>query len=73
MKTIGTWLAFIILSASIIGICKLGHRYGLCNCGDYPKYSANETHGGRSNVMVQYMVNPVHKWHPLNVNHVNHR
>ena len=72
MKTIGTWLAGIILSAIIIGVCKLGHRYDLCNCGDYPKDSTNETHVGRSNVMVQYMLNPVYKWHPLNVNHVNH-
>ena len=71
MKTIGTLLAGIILSAIIIGICKLGHRYGLCNCGDYPEDSTNETHDGRSNV-IQFMINPVHKWHPLNVNHVNH-
>jgi len=72
MKTIGTLLAGIIISAIIIGICKLGHRYGLCNCGDYPKDSTNETHVGRSNVL-QFMVNPVYRWHPLNVNHVNHR
>lgn len=72
MRTIGTLIAGIILSAIIIGVCKLGHRYGLCNRCDYPEDSINETHGGRSNVP-QFMANPVHKWHPLNVNHVNHR
>ena len=69
MKTIGSLLAGIILSATIIGICKLGHRYGLCNCDDYPKDSTNETYGVRSNVL-PYMANPVHNWHPANINHV---
>ena len=71
MKTIGSLLAGIIIGAIIIGFYKLGHRYGLCNCGDYPEDSTNETHGGRSNVL-PYMTNPVYNWHPANVNHVHH-
>ena len=69
MKTLGSLLAGIILSAIIIGICKLGHRYGFCNCGDYANTTTNETHGGRSTVL-PFMANPVHNWHPANINHV---
>lgn len=73
MKTLGTWLAGIIVAAIIVGLCRLGQRYGFCNCGDYANTTTNETHRARANVLVPYMANPVHKWHPANVNHVYHR
>ena len=76
MKTIGTWLAGLIVALIVLGICALCGKFAE---EDRAKYQTNETHGGtnethggRSNVL-PYMANPVHKWHPANVNHVNHR
>ena len=70
MKTIGTWLAGIIVSAIILGICALCGKFAE---EDRAKYQAqtNDTHRVKSGV-VPYMANPVHKWHPANVNHVHH-
>ena len=69
LKTIGTWLAYIILAVVVLGV--------FCLCGkfaeeDRAKYQTDDTHSVKSGV-VPYMANPVHKWHPANVNHVNHR
>ena len=69
MKTIGTWLAGIIVSAIILGICALCGKFAE---EDRALYQTNDTHRVKSGV-VPYMANPVHKWHPANVNHVHHR
>ena len=70
MKTLGTLLAGIIVSAIILGICALCGKFAE---EDRVKYQTNETHRARSNVLVPYMANPVHNWHPANINHVHHR
>jgi len=69
MKTIGSWFAGIIVSVIVLGIC--------APCGkfaeeDRVKYQTNDTHEVKSGVL-PLMANPVHKWHPANVYHVNHR
>ena len=69
MKTIGTWLAGIVVSAIVLGICALCGRFAE---EDRIKHQANDTHRVKSNV-TPFMINPVHKWHPANVNHVNRR
>lgn len=73
-QTVGSWLAGLALSAVIVGICGLGHKTGCCRC----RYEASEDTtntvyrtGGSS--MLQYMINPVHSWHPVNINHIHHR
>ena len=70
MKTIGTLLAYIIVATIVLGIFYL--------CGKFAEEDrakcqtqTNETNRVKSGV-VPYMANPVHKWHPANVNHVNH-
>ena len=70
MKTIGTWLAYIIVATIVLGVFYLCGKFAE---EDRAKYQAqtNDTHGVKSGV-VPYMANPVHKWHPANVNHVNH-
>lgn len=75
MRTVGSLLAGIILSAIIICVFALGHRFGTCKSCEACENMAsmtNETHGVRSGIL-PYMVNPVHNWHPANVNHVYHR
>ena len=71
MKTIGTWLAGIIVAAIVLGICALCGKFAE---EDRVKYQTqtNDTHRVKSGVL-PYMANPVHSWHPANVNHVNHR
>ena len=71
MKTIGTLLAYIIVATIVLGIFALCGKFAE---EDRAKYQAqtNDTHRVKSGV-VPYMANPVHKWHPANVNHVNHR
>jgi hypothetical protein len=71
MKTIGTWLAGIIVAVIVLGVFAL--------CGKFAEEDrakqqtqTNETHRGKS-VILPYMANPVHSWHPANVNHVHHR
>ena len=71
MKTIGTWLAGIIVATIVLGICALCGKFAE---EDRVKCQAqtNDMHRVKSGV-VPYMATPVHKWHPANVNHVNHR
>lgn len=69
MRTIGSWLVAIVVSVVIVGISMIGHRLGWCNCDDRANISTNETHGVKS-VVVPFMANPVHNWHPANVNHI---
>lgn len=70
MKTIGTLLAYIIVATIVLGIFYLCGKFA---DEDRAKYQAqtNDTHRVKSGV-VPYMANPVHNWHPANVNHVNH-
>lgn len=69
MKTIGTWLAGIIVSAIVLGICALCGKFAE---EDRVKYQTNDTHRVKSS-MSPFMANPVHNWHPANINHVHHR
>ena len=71
MKTIGTLLAYIICAVIVLSIFYLCGKFAE---EDRAKYQAqtNDTHRAKSGV-VPYMANPVHKWHPANVNHVHHR
>ena len=71
MKTIGTMLAYIIVATIVLGIFYLCGKFAE---EDRAKYQAqtNDAHRVKSGV-VPYMANPVHKWHPANVNHVHHR
>ena len=67
--TVGSWIAGIAVSAVIIGVCWL--------CGsfaeeDHAASAESCQHSARSAV-VPYMANPVHNWHPANINHVYHR
>jgi len=69
MKTIGTWLAGIIVSAIVLGICALCGKFAE---KDRVKYQTNDTQRVKSGVL-PFMANPVHNWHPANINHVHHR
>ena len=71
MKTIGTWLAGIIVSAIILGIFALCGKFAEEDRAKY-QTQTNDTHRVKS-VILPYMANPVHSWHPANVNHVHHR
>ena len=69
MKTIGTWLAGIIVSAIVLGISALCGKFAE---EDRVKYQTNDTQRVKSGVL-PFMANPVHNWHPANINHVHHR
>jgi hypothetical protein len=64
MKTLGSWIAGLTVSAIIIFVMKVSvgketissQRDG-CDCGH------------RTNYGVQLMTNPIHRWHPSNVYH----
>ena len=69
MRTIGSWLAGIIVSAIILGIFALCGKFAE---EDRVKYQTNDVHRVKS-VVLPYMANPVHNWHPANVNHIYRR
>ena len=71
MKTIGTWLAGIIVSVIVLGIAALCGKFAEEDRAKY-QTQTNDTHRVKSGVL-QYMANPVHNWHPANINHVHHR
>ena len=74
MRTVGSWLAGIVVSAVIVGICVLGHRTGICRCRyEASANTTNTTHGTVRSSVLPFMANPVHNWHPANINHVYHR
>jgi hypothetical protein len=74
MRTVGSWLVGIVVSAVIVGFCLLGHKTGCCNCRYEDNADTTNTiysTGGSS--MLPFMANPVHNWHPANINHIHHR
>lgn len=74
MRTAGSWLAGIVVSAVIVGICALGHKTGCCGCRyEASANTTNTTYGTDGSSVLPFMANPVHNWHPANINHVYHR
>lgn len=71
MKSLGTFLAGIIISAIILGIFALCGKFAEEDRAKY-QCQTNDTYRVRSGVL-PYMANPVHNWHPANINHVYHR
>lgn len=73
-QTVGSWLAGVVLSAVIAGICVLGHKAGCCKYRYEAKADAtNAVYRTGGSPMLPFMSNPVHNWHPANINHIHHR
>lgn len=72
--TVGSWLAGAALSAVIVGICVLGHKNGWCRCRyDTSADTTNAVYRTGGSPVLPFMSNPVHNWHPANINHIHHR
>lgn len=66
MKTLGSWIAALTISAIIILIMKIsGSKESVSSQRDDCRCEHRRT----SNCGVQLMTNPIHRWHPSNVYH----